>query len=229
MSIIVIPFIFTVGATIIASQHNSCNSVIYNDYNGNITDANISASAAIANSKLAQIITASTVSGAALTTLNLVPSGAGALLAKNGGTGADMSAALIGADPYFSATGVMNALAAGTIGQVKVSQGGAAPIWANSLANVLDYGTSSSVSTAKQGTATYICYGNISVANKSSTAITNLPFSSSTSYKVVANFVAGTLSLMNGPTAVTYVSGASCTIQNASDTTFVCSWIAVGT
>lgn len=52
MSILAIPFTFSAGAVIIASQHNSNFSTIYNDYNGNIQDVNISSSAAISNSKL---------------------------------------------------------------------------------------------------------------------------------------------------------------------------------
>lgn len=43
----------TDGSTATASQVNSPLSTIYNDYNGNITDANIASGAAIAGSKLA--------------------------------------------------------------------------------------------------------------------------------------------------------------------------------
>lgn len=52
MSLISLPFTFTVGAVIIASQHNSNFSTIYNDYNGNIQDVNIASNAAIEYSKL---------------------------------------------------------------------------------------------------------------------------------------------------------------------------------
>lgn len=85
MSIITLPFTFTVGQVIIASQHNSCFSTIYSDYNGSITNDNISASAAIIDGKLAQITTAGKVSGAALTLLASIPSGAGVLPIVNGG------------------------------------------------------------------------------------------------------------------------------------------------
>lgn len=131
MALVSIPFTFTVGAVIVASQHNSNFTTIYSDYNGNITNDNLSASAAIADSKLAQITTAGKVSGAALITLGSIPSGAGTIPAKNGGTGGDLSAALIGATPYFSATGVMSALGAGTAGQVLSSGGAGAPTWSN--------------------------------------------------------------------------------------------------
>jgi hypothetical protein len=53
MALITLTYVFTVGTTIIASQTNLNNTTIYNDYNGNITDANISASAAIEYTKLA--------------------------------------------------------------------------------------------------------------------------------------------------------------------------------
>ena len=46
------PNTFTTGATIVASQFNDNFDTIYNDYNGNITNANIAAAAAVANSKL---------------------------------------------------------------------------------------------------------------------------------------------------------------------------------
>lgn len=52
MSIITIPYIFTVGAVILAAQHNSNFQVIFSDYNGNIQDVNIATNAAIEYSKL---------------------------------------------------------------------------------------------------------------------------------------------------------------------------------
>lgn len=227
MSLVVIPFTYTVGSVIIASQLNSCNSIIYSDYNGNITDANISASAEISDSKLSQITTASKVSGAALITLNLVPSGAGALPSKNGGTGADLSAALIGADPYFSATGVMSALAAGTSGQVKVSKGGAAPIWANALSSVSDYGTSASSSTARQATAIKIAYGLFSFAANGTQAITNLPFSSSTSYTVTIGMGYALSTTEN--IRVNNDSGTQFTLANDINRACTVAWHAIGT
>jgi len=74
---------FSSGAVIVASEHNDNFDVIYNDYNGNITNANIAAAAAIVDTKLAQITTAAKVSGAALTSLSSIPSGAGSIPAIN--------------------------------------------------------------------------------------------------------------------------------------------------
>jgi len=53
MALIVKPNTFSSGAVITASEHNENDDTIYNDYNGNITNVNISGSAAIANTKLA--------------------------------------------------------------------------------------------------------------------------------------------------------------------------------
>lgn len=83
MSLINKPYTFTVGATIVASEHNSNFDTIYSDYNGNITNDNISGSAAISDSKLAQITTPAKVAGDALTLLANIPSGAGIIPIAN--------------------------------------------------------------------------------------------------------------------------------------------------
>ena len=58
---------FSAGDTIIASEHNDNFDTIYNEFNGNINNANIKIGAAIADSKLAQITTASKVHANAIT------------------------------------------------------------------------------------------------------------------------------------------------------------------
>lgn len=55
MAVIVKPFTFAAGALVIASEHNSNYDTIITDYNGNITNANISASAAITITKLSGV------------------------------------------------------------------------------------------------------------------------------------------------------------------------------
>ena len=67
IAIISKPFTFTNGSIVQASEHNSNFDTIYNDYNGNITNANIASGAAIADTKLAQITTSGKVSNVALT------------------------------------------------------------------------------------------------------------------------------------------------------------------
>ena len=53
--IIAIPYTFTPGQTLPAASLNGNFTTIYNNYNGNITDANIKSTAAIQITKLAQI------------------------------------------------------------------------------------------------------------------------------------------------------------------------------
>lgn len=229
MALVTLPNTFTVGAVIVASQHNSNFSTIYSDYNGNIDNTNIAASAAIVDTKLAQISTASKVSGAALTSLGSIPTGGGTIPAKNGGTGGDMSAATVGADPYFSATGVMAALAAGTSGQVKISGGGAAPTWGNALSGVLDYGTSGSSSTARQATAIKVAYGTTTAITAGSTfSLTNLTFTSSSTYVVMAS-IADLNTSNGGNIAITYSSGSAFVITNNENVTHTVRWFAWGT
>lgn len=55
MSTIVKPYTFASGALIVASEHNSNFDTIYTDHNGGITNANISASAAISITKLSGV------------------------------------------------------------------------------------------------------------------------------------------------------------------------------
>lgn len=227
MAIISIPFTFSVGAVIVASQHNSNFTTIYNDYNGNITTVNLSASAAIVDTQLAQITTAGKVSGAALITLGSIPSGSGTIPAKNGGTGGDMSAATVGAAPYFASTGVMSALGAGTSGTVYISGGAGAPTFANARSSILDYGTSASTSTARQSTAVKEAFGNISIGANSSQAITNLLFTSSSSYVVVVSYT-GTATNITNDCVVNYDSGAQFTLKNNDGSTRVLSWYAIG-
>jgi len=83
MSLVTIPNTFTVGAVIVASQHNANFSTIYSDYNGNIDNTNISASANITDTKLANITTAGKVDGSALTNFTNIPSGAGLIPVAN--------------------------------------------------------------------------------------------------------------------------------------------------
>lgn len=52
MSIVVKPYTFSPGGTIIAAEHNSNFDTIYSDYNGSISNTNIATLAAIANTKL---------------------------------------------------------------------------------------------------------------------------------------------------------------------------------
>jgi hypothetical protein len=83
MGLVTKPFIFTDGQVAEAPQVNSDLDTLYNVVNGNLSNTNISASAAIVDSKLAQITTGGKVSGAALTSLSSIPAGAGVIPAAN--------------------------------------------------------------------------------------------------------------------------------------------------
>ena len=52
MGLITKPYTLSAGATIYASEHNDNYDTIYNEFNGSISNANISGSAAIAGSKI---------------------------------------------------------------------------------------------------------------------------------------------------------------------------------
>ncbi|MDD5210684.1 MAG: hypothetical protein PHV36_14955 [Elusimicrobiales bacterium] len=78
------------------------------------------------------IATSFSGSGAALTSLDAGNISAGTLTSARGGTGADLSAGAIGEIPYFSATGVMSVLPAGSLGFRLIGGGpGAAPTWSD--------------------------------------------------------------------------------------------------
>lgn len=83
MSIISIPNPPVTGQVITAAATLANLTTIYNDYNGNITNANLSSSIAITDNHLNQITTASKVSGTAITGLASLPSGAGIIPAAN--------------------------------------------------------------------------------------------------------------------------------------------------
>lgn len=129
MSLISKQYTFTVGATIIASEHNANFDTIYNDYNGNITNANmsgsaaisysklnlndsvknsdISSSAAIVDSKLATISTAGKVTGDALTSLANIPSGAGNIPRVNSPSGSLVQTIYSTVRTLVSGTGII--------------------------------------------------------------------------------------------------------------------------
>jgi len=195
-----------------------------------IVNADISPSAAIADSKLAQITTAGKVSGAALTSLSSTPAGAGAFPAANI-TDFTLSGQGQGAIAYKGASNWAALDAGSTAGLVlKTNTSISAPSWVNSLGAVADYGTSTSSSTARQGTALKVAYGQVSIGASSSTTITNLAFSSSTSFSFVITQVGtGPGSVGENP-RISISSGSSVTIFNDySGATLTYTWMAMGT
>lgn len=71
------------GQTAVGTEVKADLDTIYADHNGNIQNANIATNAAIIDAKLATISTAGKVSGAALTSLSSIPSGAGIIPTAN--------------------------------------------------------------------------------------------------------------------------------------------------
>jgi hypothetical protein len=213
MALIIKPNTFTVGAVIVASEHNSNFDTLYNDYNGNVDNNNISGTAGIVDSKLAQITTASKVSGAAITLLTSVPSGAGELPLANIPS-IDEDDMVSDSDTALPTQQSVKAYA-DTFG----------------LSDIEDYGTSASSSTSRAQNILKICYGQlVAVAGSSSQAVTNLPFTSSSSYQVTISKTANSAAAV--PSAF-QDSGAQFTAyNNHSDAvgrngTF--NWIAIGT
>lgn len=75
MALVPLAFTFSVGAVIIAAQHNANFQNLYNDYNGNIQDVNIASNAAIEYSKLSLSASILKTDLSSATQLFLVPSG----------------------------------------------------------------------------------------------------------------------------------------------------------
>ena len=83
MAFVTLPKSLTDGTTAYGSDVLANDQAIANDYNGNITNVNLAAGAAIVDTKLAQITTANKVSGTSLTGLASIPVGAGVIPAAN--------------------------------------------------------------------------------------------------------------------------------------------------
>lgn len=105
MGLISKPFTFSAGAVIIASQHNSNFDTVYNLVNGALDGTNLASNAAIADTQLGQITTAGKVSGAALTSLSSIPSGAGVVPIANLATGTPTGSKFIRDDGTLQTAG----------------------------------------------------------------------------------------------------------------------------
>lgn len=93
------PYEFTSGTKAVASQVNSNFDTLYNDYNGNITNANLAAAAAIVDTKLATISTAGKVNATALTETN---EAAGTVLGHDGTNWSSISSSTQRFSPLIS-------------------------------------------------------------------------------------------------------------------------------
>lgn len=154
MAVIVKDYTFSAGATIIAAEHNDNFDTIYDEFNGNISNANISATAAIAGSKLGTLATITSAAGiipqnniaiAGVWTAGFAASGTGVI------TIADVSSAgyfmKVGDKITISGKFVVSQVSSGaggnlTLSGLPYSSGNSA--WHNSFIGVYAYNVSSS-------------------------------------------------------------------------------------
>lgn len=116
MPLVTKPNTFTAGGTIIASEHNANFDTLYNLINGLLDATNLAPGLALPDTQLAQITTASKVSGSALTGLSSIPSGAGVIPTVNLGSGtADNTVFLRGDQTWAGATTTVSNALSGSI------------------------------------------------------------------------------------------------------------------
>lgn len=127
---------------------------------------------------------------------------------------------------YDNGTSIVR-LPPSTVGTVLQTGGALAnPSYVNGVSSFLDYGSSASVSTSRQATAIKIATGSVSVGSSSTQAITNLLFTSSSSYYCQCTYSTNTA--VNENPLCTPNSGAQMTIKNDQASTRPISWFCVG-
>jgi hypothetical protein len=100
------------------------------------------------------------------------------------------------------------------------------------LSSIYDYGTSASSYTSRAENTIKVCYGQVGVAQSGNQAITNLPFSSATSYAVAISETEVTPSTsLDVNIQVQHNSASQFTIYNfdGDSGTITVKWIAIGT
>lgn len=136
-----------------------------------------------------------------------------------------------------AASGLVQVLKGGTSAQYSVlvsnsNTADASFLAANSFANQLgvdvgDYGTSASTNTAKNFGSLKIRYGQITISGSSSQALSNLPFTSASSYRLIVCPYDASGAYNEGP-SVTQQSGSGATIYNNHSDSRTFNWIAIG-
>jgi hypothetical protein len=218
---------FSAGETITAVSHNENYDTLYNLVNGNIDNANINASAGIVDSKLAQITTASKVSGAALTSLSSIPSGAGDIPSVNldGNAVVLTGAQTVAGVKTFSSIPVLTSSDPTSDDEAARK----AYVDGSAVVGIEDYGTSTGTGTVKNLSALKIVYGTTtSIAGNGTFVITSLPFTSASTYTVTVTTKSTATSSFIAANA-NNDSGSQCTITNHEDSSGTFYWQAIGT
>lgn len=205
MALLSVPYTFTVGAVIVAAQHNSNFQTIYNDYSGNIQDVNIASNAGIEYSKLSlnNSILADDIKSTEILSINNLPTGTTA----NKLVELDSSAKLPAVDGS-ALTGVISSAA--------------------TISSITDYGTSGSTGTSKLQNFIIIAYGTLAVNGSSSATVTNLTFSSAATYTFIVTSDSDPQNGYFTPFAVRN-SGSQVTVYANDSHNINVSWFAIGT
>ncbi len=223
MSVVVKPSTFSAGATIIAAEHNSNFDTLYADYNGNITNSNVAASAAIAYSKLnlaTSIVNADVATNAAIVASKLVLTSPGPIGSVASNTGAFTSCFIAtltsgtssqGSILYDNGTSIVK-LVGGTAGWLLTTQGQAAnPNWTAPL--LYSAGTLSEVNASTErthsGDTNLTKMKEISPLPRSGTVSTsydmnNVASSNGQAQLYINDIAVGTLNTNSSNTYVTY-------------------------
>lgn len=166
MSTITKPYTFASGAVIYAAEHNSNFDTIYTDYNGGITNANISATAAIAYSKLSGVAASGANSDITSLTGLTTP-----LAANRGGTGvANNAASTLTISGNFATTLTVSGTTGVTLptsGTLLASGGALGTPSSGTLTNC----TGLPVAGITSSTSTALGVGSLEVGNASDTTI----------------------------------------------------------
>lgn len=96
-----------------------------------------------------------------------------------------------------------------------------------SFSAIEDYATSPSASTSKNQADLKICYGTLTIAGSSNSALSNLPFTSAGSYSLTVSF--GTDTAATEAIVAVQSSGSAVTIYNNDNAQQAIHWIAIGT
>jgi hypothetical protein len=203
------------GEVVVSNSGGSLRLFLQDASTTDITSANLDSGASFSAGTTYYVYAATSSSTASSSTYYISASSSAptgpTYYAQLGSFTTDGSANIVSNKVYSSAYGPINADASG---QPEIQA-------------IYDYSTSSSSSTFRTG-GLKIAYGSVSVSNNSSQSITNLPFTSSTTYSMTVSYSTSSSSITQNP-GVVISSGSSATIYNSDGSTRSINWIAIGT